>query len=132
MADANLSIDELEKGLQLREKSLALEEKMLKAMELQGKRTKGMADQRKKVAALQKELNKGQSEFLKAEIELEKLGKSRSAQMKVMAMIGGGLLATLNKMQDLTKRFSENTRATADSMGINVNEAKTSSNKLTN
>ncbi len=124
MADANLSIDELEKGLKIREKSVALEEKMLEAMELQGKRTKGMAAQRRKVAALQKELNKGQSEFLKAEIELEKLGKSRASQMKVLSMIGGGLKATLQKMQDLTKRFSDNTRASADAMGINVNEAK--------
>ena len=33
-------------------------------------------------------------------------------------------MATLNKMQELTKRFSDNTRSTADSMGVNVNEAK--------
>ena len=124
MADDKIDIGALEKQLKIREQSLALEEKMLEAMELQGKRTKGMADQRRKVAALQKELNKGQSEFLKAEIELEKLGKSRAATMKTMTMLGGAFMTVVGKTQELLKRGSDNTRATADAMGLNVDSAK--------
>ena len=107
-----------------REKAFALEEKMLESLTLQGTRTKGIAAQRKKMAELQKANNKMKSKQLELEVSMSAEMERQAKGMKRQAMLLGGLQQAISKIQDLSKRFSENTRATADTMHLNVNEAK--------
>ena len=107
-----------------REKAFALEEKMLESLTLQGKRTKGIAAQRKKMAELQKASNKMKSKQLELEVSMSAEMERQAKKMKTQAMLLGGLQKAISKIQDLSKRFSENTRATANTMHLNVNEAK--------
>lgn len=110
--------------VEAREKSLELEQKMLESLTLQGKRTKGISAQRKKIKEMQAAHNKMKSKQLELEVSMSGEMEKQAKRMKTQAMILGGLQQAISKIQDLSKRFSDNTRSTADTMGINVNEAK--------
>jgi len=110
--------------VEAREKSLELEQKMLESLTLQGKRTKGIKAQREKIEEIQKATNKMKSKQLELEVSMSGEMEKQAKRMKTQAAILGGLTTAVSKLQDLSKRFSDNTRSTADGMGLNVNEAK--------
>ena len=120
--ESDLNILKLQ--VEQREKALGLEQKMLESMELQGKRAKDIATQRKKINELEKLNNKLKGQQLELEVSMSAELDRRAKRMKTTAMIMGGLQQMMSKIQDLSKRYSENTRKTADTMKINVNEAK--------
>ena len=110
--------------VEAREKSLALEQKMLEALTLQGKSAKVIGVQQEKINKLAEAANKMKGKQLEIEVSLSSEMEKQATRMKTQAVILGGLTTAIGKLQDLSKRFSDNTRSTADTMGINVNEAK--------
>ena len=114
----------LKKQVEMADKKQALEEKYLEVLRQKNDQSAEYLAQEAKVKAMNEANLKIKEKELSLEIELSDEIETKASRMKKLAAIGAGFVAVLEKMQDLVKRGSENTRSTADAMGVNVNEAK--------
>lgn len=128
MADDNLK--DLQAQIELQERSLASEQRKQEIMKAGGIHYKQRRAHAQELLKLEDAIQAKKEEALKIEKEQTKLASQHAKEMKTLALLGGGFMATLSKIKDLTKQASDNTRATADSMGINVNEAKKMNKEL--
>jgi hypothetical protein len=114
----------LKKQVEMASQKQALEEKYLEVLRQKNDQSQEYLNQEAKVKAMNEANLKIKEKELSLEIELSDKIEEKASRMKKLAAVGTAFVTVLDKMQDLIKRGSDNTRSTADAMGVNVNEAR--------
>jgi len=122
MADENL--DDLKAHIALQERSLASEAQKQEIMKAGGIHYTQRRQHAAELLKIQDEILSNREQVFKVESKINVAASKQAAIMKTMTMIQGGLLAGLEKIIDLQKKYSELTTATKSTLGLNVKEAQ--------
>ena len=118
------NLDTLNKALEARQKILGIEEKILAAMDLEKNTAAEIAKQTEKTLRFSDQVTKAVEAQQKAQEAIAVATAKHATQLKTMVYLGGLALTALEKQAEMSKLFSDNTRSTATSLGLNVNESK--------
>tara|TARA_R110002096_G_scaffold65636_1_gene159692 strand:- start:2289 stop:4133 length:1845 start_codon:yes stop_codon:yes gene_type:complete len=110
--------------VEAREKTLGLENQMLAALTASGAAEGEIATQAEKVNKLTEQGNKIRHQSLELELSISDAMEDHADSAKITGVLWAGVLGSISKASEMIKLYSENTRNTADTMGVNVNEAK--------
>mgnify|MGYP003664346857 CR=1 FL=1 len=110
--------------VEAREKTLGLENQMLAALTASGAAEGEIATQAEKVNKITATNNKLRHQSLELELSISDAMEDHADSAKITGVLWAGVLGSISKASEMIKLYSENTRNTADTMGVNVNEAK--------